>query len=56
MIEWKKQFIPMQNKLYNEEYEGKFPEPCIPRDAFPDMVVGMSAGNAELLLKYLVVK
>lgn len=55
-IEWKKQFIPMQNKLYNEEYEGKFPDPCIPRDAFPDMVVGMSAGNAELLLKYLVVK
>lgn len=56
VIEWKKQFIPMQNKLYNEEYEGKFPEPCIPRDAFPDMVVGMSAGNAELLLKYLVIK
>lgn len=56
VIEWKKQFIPMQNKLYNEEYEGKFPEPCIPRDAFPDMIVGMSAGNAELLLKYLVVK
>lgn len=56
VIEWKKQFIPMQNKLYNEEYEGKFPDPCIPRDAFPDMIVGMSAGNAELLLKYLVVK
>lgn len=56
VIEWKKQFIPMQNKLYNEEYEGRFPDPCIPRDAFPDMIVGMSAGNAELLLKYLVVK
>lgn len=56
VIEWKKQFIPMQNKLYNEEYEGKFPDPCIPRDAFPDMIVGMSAGNAELLLKYLVIK
>ena len=56
VIEWKKQFIPMQNKLYNEEYEGKFPDPCIPRDAFPEMIVGMSAGNAELLLKYLVVK
>lgn len=56
VIEWKKQFIPMQNKLYNEEYEGKFPDPCIPRDVFPDMIVGMSAGNAELLLKYLVIK
>lgn len=56
VIEWKKQFIPMQNKLYNEEYEGKFPDPCIPRDAFPEMIVGMSAGNAELLLKYLVIK
>lgn len=56
VIEWKKQFIPMQNKLYNEEFEGKFPDPCIPRDAFPDMIVGMSAGNAELLLKYLVIK
>ena len=56
VVEWKKQFIPMQNKLYNEEYEGKFPDPCIPRDVFPDMIVGMSAGNAELLLKYLVVK
>ena len=56
VIEWKQKFIPMQNKLYNEEYEGKFPDPCIPRDAFPDMIVGMSAGNAELLLKYLVVK
>lgn len=56
VIEWKMRFIPMQNKLYNEEYEGKFPDPCIPHDAFPDMIVGMSAGNAELLLKYLVVK
>lgn len=56
VIEWKMRFIPMQNKLYNEEYEGKFPDPCIPRDAFPDMIVGMSAGNAELLLKYLVIK
>lgn len=56
VIEWKKQFIPLQNKLYNEEYEGKFPGPCIPRDAFPDMIVGMSAGNAELLLKYFVIK
>ena len=56
VIKWKNQFIPMQNKLYNEEYEGKFPDPCIPRDAFPDMIVGMSAGNAELVLKYLVVK
>ena len=56
VIEWKMRFIPMQNKLYNEDYEGKFPDPCIPRDAFPDMIVGMSAGNAELLLKYLVVK
>ncbi len=54
--EWMRRYIPMQNKLYNEEYEGKFPDPCIPRDAFPDMIVGMSAGNAELLLKYLVVK
>ena len=56
VIEWKKQFIPMQNKLYNEEYEGKFPNPCIPRDVFPDMIIGMTPGNAELLLKYLVVK
>lgn len=54
--EWMRRYIPMQNKLYNEEYEGEFPDPCIPRDAFPDMIVGMSAGNAELLLKYLVVK
>ena len=54
--EWMRRYIPMQNKLYNEEYEGKFPDPCIPRDAFPDMIVGMSAGNAELVLKYLVVK
>ena len=56
VIEWKKQFIPMQNKLYNEEYEGKFPDPCIPRDAFPDMIIGITPGNAELLLKYLVIK
>lgn len=56
VIEWKMRFIPMQNKLYNEEYEGKFPDPCIPRDVFPDMIIGMTPGNAELLLKYLVVK
>ena len=56
VIEWKKRFIPMQNKLYNEEYEGKFPDPCIPRDAFPDMIIGITPGNAELLLKYLVIK
>ena len=54
--EWMRRYIPMQNRLYNEEYEGKFPDPCIPRDAFPDMIVGMSAGTAELVLKYLVVK
>ena len=56
VIEWKQKFIPMQNKLYNEEYEGKFPDPCIPRDVFPDMIIGMTPGNAELLLKYLVIK
>lgn len=56
VIEWRRQFVPMQNKLYNEEYEGKFPDPCIPRDVFPDMIIGMTPGNAELLLKYLVIK
>lgn len=53
--EWMRRYIPMQNRLYNEEYEGKFPDPCIPRDVFPDMIIGMTPGNAELLLKYLVI-
>lgn len=54
--EWMRRYIPMQNRLYNEEYEGEFPEPCIPREAFPEMIEGLTPGKAELLLKYLVVK
>ena len=54
--EWMRRYIPMQNRLYNEEYEGEFPEPCIPREAFPEMIEGLTPGKAELLLKYLVIK
>lgn len=54
--EWMRKYIPMQNRLYNEEYEGKFPEPCIPRESFPGMIEGLTPGKAELLMKYLVVK
>ncbi len=54
--EWMRRYIPMQNKLYNEEYEGEFPKPCIPREAFPEMIEGLTPGKAELLMKYLVVK
>lgn len=56
VIEWKMKFIPLQEKLYNEEYTGAFPEPFIPRDVFPEMIEGMTPGKAELLMKYLVVK
>ena len=52
--QWMRRYIPMQNRLYNEEQPGTLPEPCISRKDFPKMCEGLTPGEAELVMKYLV--
>lgn len=52
--EWIAKYVPMQNRLYNEEQPGTLPEPCINRTDFPKMCEGLTPGEAELVMNYLV--
>ena len=52
--QWMRRYIPMQNRLYNEEQPGTLPAPCISRKDFPKMCEGLTPGEAELVMKYLV--
>ncbi len=51
---WVAAYVPMQNRLYNEELEAELPAPCVPREVFPDLCEGLTPGEAEMLLKYIV--
>ena len=53
--QWMQQYLPMQTRLYNEELEAELPAKCIQRDAFAQMCAGLTPGEAELVMKHLVV-
>lgn len=55
VIEWMEKYIPLQNRLYNEAFEGTLPHPCIPKGLFVSMCAGLTPGEAELIVKYLVI-
>lgn len=52
--DWWNSYVSMRSRLFEEPFDGKLPAPCIPRDLFPEMIVGLTTGEAELVFKYLV--
>ena len=52
--EWYNRYVAMRARLLDEAYEGKMPDPPIERDMFPDMVQGLTPGEAILVMEYLV--
>ena len=54
VAEWWNKYLSMRSRLFNEEMGKDIPEPSISRDIFTDMIEGLTAGEAELIMKHLV--
>lgn len=51
---WFEQFGVMRARLFNEEFDGRLPDPCIDKDLFPAMAEGLTPAEAMLIMTYLV--
>lgn len=54
VAEWWNRYLSMRSRLFNEEMGKDIPEPSISRDLFAGMIEGLTAGEAELMMKHLV--
>lgn len=54
VAEWWNKYLSMRSRLFNEDLEKDIPKPSISRDIFTDMIEGLTAGEAELIMKHLV--
>lgn len=54
--EWYMKYNAMQQRLFDESFEGNLPAPCIDKDIFPEMIAGLTAGEAMIVMNNLVKK
>lgn len=55
-IKWFEQFIEMRNKLMTEDYKGEAFKPCLTKDSFAKMAIGLQTFEAMIVMKYLIIK
>lgn len=54
VAEWWNKYLSMRTRLFDEELAKSIPERSISRDIFANMIEGLTAGEAELIMKHLV--